>query len=378
MYISAVKLTLAVALFFIRTINKLMVHFIKKRLQIFVSSTFLDLKEERQAAVKAILESGHIPAGMELFTSGDESQMEVIKQWIEDSDVYLLILGGRYGSVEPNSGKSYTQLEYEYAISLNRPLFTCVMRSEYLNEKIQGSNYRDVMEQSNIDKFDKFKNLVMSKMVFQCNSLIELKYNILQKMIEIDRNDNLTGWIRASESTDSNLLSGEIAKLSQENRELKDQIEKLKKSLEYIGIDAPKGSELLAQGDDELYINYEYEHENFRFVSTWNKIFAVISPYMIDETSESHLKGVLKDYLIEETNAREMYEGTFSEYRFKIIDSDFQVIKVQLKSLGLIKKSIKKQRSVSDKQTYWILTPYGDTIMTRLRAIERKVLPSVG
>lgn len=62
-----------------------MVDFIRKRLQVFVSSTFTDLIHERQAAVEAILTAGHIPAGMELFTSGDESQMEVIKQWIEES-----------------------------------------------------------------------------------------------------------------------------------------------------------------------------------------------------------------------------------------------------------------------------------------------------
>ena len=90
-----------------------MVEFVRKRLQVFVSSTFSDLKDERQAAVEAILTAGHIPAGMELFTSGDESQMDVIKQWIEESDVYLLILGGRYGSIEPKTGKSYIQLEYE-------------------------------------------------------------------------------------------------------------------------------------------------------------------------------------------------------------------------------------------------------------------------
>jgi len=89
------------------------VEFVRKRLQVFVSSTFSDLKDERQAAVEAILTAGHIPAGMELFTSGDESQMDVIKQWIEESDVYLLILGGRYGSIEPKTGKSYIQLEYE-------------------------------------------------------------------------------------------------------------------------------------------------------------------------------------------------------------------------------------------------------------------------
>jgi hypothetical protein len=45
----------------------------KRRLQVFISSTFLDLKEERQAAVEAVLRAGHIPAGMELFSAGNES-----------------------------------------------------------------------------------------------------------------------------------------------------------------------------------------------------------------------------------------------------------------------------------------------------------------
>jgi Domain of unknown function (DUF4062) len=77
-----------------------MADFNRKKLQVFVSSTFTDLIHERQAAVEAILTAGHIPAGMELFTAGDESQMEVIKQWIDESDAYLLILGGRYGKRE--------------------------------------------------------------------------------------------------------------------------------------------------------------------------------------------------------------------------------------------------------------------------------------
>jgi hypothetical protein len=62
-----------------------------RKLQVFVSSTFTDLREERQAAVEAILGTGNIPAGMELFAAGDQSQMEVIKEWIRESDVYLLI-----------------------------------------------------------------------------------------------------------------------------------------------------------------------------------------------------------------------------------------------------------------------------------------------
>ena len=99
----------------------------KRRLQIFISSTYIDLIPERQAAVAAILKSGHIPAGMELFTAGDRSQMDTIKQWIDESDVYMLILGGRYGSVEPTSGISYTELEYDYAVQQSKPLFAVVI-----------------------------------------------------------------------------------------------------------------------------------------------------------------------------------------------------------------------------------------------------------
>jgi uncharacterized protein DUF4062 len=84
---------------------------LRRKLQVFVSSTFTDLIEERQAAVAAILKAGHIPAGMELFIAGDKSQMQTIERWIDESDVYMLILGGRYGSVEPSSGISYTELE---------------------------------------------------------------------------------------------------------------------------------------------------------------------------------------------------------------------------------------------------------------------------
>jgi Domain of unknown function (DUF4062) len=207
-----------------------MVHFIKKRLQVFVSSTYLDLKEERQAAVKAILESEHIPAGMELFTSGDESQMDVIKQWIRSSDVYLLILGGRYGSLEPISGKSYTHLEYEYAIELGKPLFACVMKDTYLDEKIKnpGVKSKEILEQDNQDKLKEFKKSVMSKMVSQCNSFLEIENSILKKMAELSRDDKLIGWIRSDESSDSKILSEEVARLSKENHELRQHLQDIK------------------------------------------------------------------------------------------------------------------------------------------------------
>ena len=93
----------------------------KKKYQVFVSSTFSDLKDERQAVNRAILNLGHIPAGMELFPASDTDQMSFIRRVIDDCDYYLLIIGGRYGSTS-DEGLSYTELEYNYAVDQKKPV----------------------------------------------------------------------------------------------------------------------------------------------------------------------------------------------------------------------------------------------------------------
>ena len=71
----------------------------KKKYQVFVSSTYLDLKEERMMITQALLESDCIPAGMELFSVSGKRTWDVIKNVIDDSDYYLLVLAGKYGSL---------------------------------------------------------------------------------------------------------------------------------------------------------------------------------------------------------------------------------------------------------------------------------------
>ena len=51
-------------------------------------------------------------------------------------------------------------------------------------------------------------------------------------------------------------------------------------------------------------------------------------------------------------------------------DESFQTIKVQFIALGLIKQSNKKH-STTDVNTYWTLTPYGNKVMMRLKAIKK-------
>ena len=85
------------------------------RYQVFVSSTYADLRSERQKVIQTLMEMDCIPAGMEIFPAADEEQWEFIKRVIDDCDYYLLIIGGRYGSTT-SEGISYTEKEYDYAV----------------------------------------------------------------------------------------------------------------------------------------------------------------------------------------------------------------------------------------------------------------------
>src|SRR5688572_21788241 len=92
-----------------------------KKYQVFVSSTYQDLQEERRQVIHALLELDCIPSGMELFPAADEDQWSLIKGVIDDCDYYVVILGGRYGSLGPE-GLSYTEMEYRYAIEKGKPV----------------------------------------------------------------------------------------------------------------------------------------------------------------------------------------------------------------------------------------------------------------
>src|SRR5262249_34736131 len=198
----------------------------KKKLQVFVSSTYADLREERQAAVEAILMAGNSPAGMEIFTAGYQSQMQVIKRWIDESDIFLLILGGRYGSIESSSQKSYIHLEYEYAIERNKPFFAVVITDTHLEEKVktQGSQ---VMETEHGQKLRDFKNIVRSRMVRFWSNPLEIKLAIYETLNKFSDRPDVVGWVPGNEAVNIGPALEEIARLTKENTELRQQLASL-------------------------------------------------------------------------------------------------------------------------------------------------------
>jgi hypothetical protein len=342
---------------------------VEKRYQVFVSSTFRDLELERQEVMHALLELDCIPSGMELFPAANETQWNLIKKVIDDCDYYILIVGGRYGSIGPE-GLSYTEMEYQYAISTDKPTIAFLHRSP-------GQIVADKSEATaeGKQKLQTFRVSVEKKLCKHWETPQELGSVVSRSLIQLTKSTPAIGWVRANELADR--------EATMELLQLRRRVEELQAELASVRTSAPKGSEGLAQGDEEHSVRFsfdarpqdEYRHKTLSasFRTTWNKIFAHIAPLMIHEVTESALKKALDSFSQMENFERlnenkKLANQVFSS--FHINQDDFQTIKVQLRALGLIKKN-DKTRSVKDSGTYWTLTPYGDEVMTQLRAIRR-------
>lgn len=196
---------------------------------------------------------------MELFTAGDESQMEVIKQRIDESDVYLMILAGRYGSIEPNSGKSYTQLEYAYAVAQEKPLFACVINSNALDERIK-TRGKNCSETDNPQKLEEFKALILSKMVRFWDDTKDIKISVGETLAHFSRREDLKGWIRSGDEVNTPALADEIARLSKENATLRNQISNTSQTQDLCGLSVEEMYALLEDKQLlELFMKKKYQ-----------------------------------------------------------------------------------------------------------------------
>jgi hypothetical protein len=93
-------------------------------MRIFVSSTFVDLRDERNAAAEALRRSQLVPWGMELYVSEPSSPLDVCLRELRLSDAVVLIIGFYAGSLIPEAnGLTYTGAEFQLAQELGRPVF---------------------------------------------------------------------------------------------------------------------------------------------------------------------------------------------------------------------------------------------------------------
>jgi len=344
----------------------------EKRYQIFISSTFRDLIDERQAVLKAVLELNHMPAGMELFPAADESAWQLIKDVIDGSDYYVLIIAGRYGSLD-EAGIGYTEKEYDYAVQTKKSVipFLHLNPDNLPREKTETND-------SAWNKLKTFRAKVEKKHTcVYWNSSEELKARVIVGLTSAVKRKPAVGWVRADQVPSDATISEILA--------LKQRIAQLEAEAEESLLNPPKGTEDLVQGDEQFeikckfkastgglhsYVDPTYED---KLLPTWDQIFAAIAPSMINEASDHSLRGSFNRFFSEvaqrEFAKRNQLKGK-ELYDVKFNDNEIDTCIVQLRALGLMRENV-KQRSVKDTGTYWTLTPYGNTRMVQLRAIRK-------
>jgi hypothetical protein len=336
-----------------------------KRYQVFVSSTYEDLKEERRMVMQVLLEMNCIPAGMELFSAEDEDQWTVIRKVIDDCDYYVVIVGGRYGSMT-SDGKSYTQKEYEYAVSQKKPVMAFLPEDP---DKIPSGNTDDDPQMK--QKLGEFKNLLKNKMCKFWNNPDHLAGAVSRSINNMINNRPAIGWIKGDISADVN---------AEEILRLRKQIDFLNTELGKLRISGPPGSEELAQGDDRVRVRFSYyvrqsgsgSVKKQDYVSlTWDKIFSRIAPLMMIDAEENPISSFV-DELIEESSLKRLIKkhGNKDISSFSIEYEDLTTVMIQFKSLGLIKKS--PIEHPNDSRFYWTLTEYGENTLAKIRAVKRK------
>lgn len=165
----------------------------EKRYQVFISSTFQDLKNARQEVSQALLRADCFPAGMELFPAADEEQFEFIKTIIDQSDYYILISAGRYGSIHPETGLSYTEMEYDYAVETGKPIIRLLhkdpfneLKGQFIEQTVK---YRKLLE--------RFRSkLTQKSLVKFWNEPHELGEAVSHSLHRLIKTKPAIGWVR--------------------------------------------------------------------------------------------------------------------------------------------------------------------------------------
>lgn len=316
----------------------------KIKYQVFISSTYTDLSNERRRILDVLLMADCIPAGMESFVATDDEQFNVIKKVIDLCDYYILILGKRYGSVNQTTGLSYTEMEYNYAIDKGIPVLVFA-----IDDSVQLEGDKVESNPIYIGKLAEFKSRAMRNRLANIwtdtsDLMGKVAIAIMQAKAEINR----PGWHRGNDD-EIEQLKNELIEVRKENNDLKSQLKVL---------NVPKEDDILRESFYEKEINLHYTEEVYVFTSdtviheknvstTLDKLFAFIS---------LRLTGVKK--------SSEFVEAVSSFVSGYYVDTqDALIVRNKYEQLQLISSFVGE-----DNVEMIQLTEYGKKIMNELNA----------
>lgn len=178
----------------------------QKKYQIFISSTYNDLINERREVIQSLLELDCIPTGMELFQASNMDQWNWIKQVINDCDYFIVIVAGRYGTIHEKYGISYTEMEYRYALEIKKPIIGFL----YKNIDMLPVNKSETNPESK-EKLIEFREFVSQKLVKYWSNEYELSSVVSRSIIQLIKTNPMPGWIRANALPNINKNHNQIA-----------------------------------------------------------------------------------------------------------------------------------------------------------------------
>ena len=295
-----------------------------------------------------------IPSGMELFPAMDEEQWQFIKKVIDDCDYYLLIIGGRYGSLAED-GISYTEKEYDYAIEKGLKVIALICEDPNSLPPDKKEQDQELLKKL----FNFIEKVKTGRLVKIWKSYSDIPALVALNLPKTIKTYPAVGWVRASNVASSELLQ-EINELRKENAILKAYKEK--QSQNFI----PNVE--LADFDAIFSVNGLYKSNRhstpipFVINISWKEIFTGISPYLIEHPFDDSVKRSLNDVVLHK-NFANYYIGEIDE-------QDFQTIKIQLLAYKLVNITYEKS-TVGDMRLFWSLTELGQQKMLELRTVKK-------
>lgn len=328
--------------------------------QVFVSSTYRDLIDERKEVIHALLELDCIPAGMELFPATDEDAWSLITEVIDGCDYYILILAGKYGSTNKD-GVGYTEMEFDYAISQDKPVLC------FVHENIENLPSSKV-ESSDIGKerLENFRNKAQEKHCKFWSTAHDLGGKVSRSLVQLKKKHPSEGWVPGRYAADQKMLA-ELDKLRARVAELEYEALTTKDT-------PPPDFDDLAGGNDEfklsyqLFIDDERNTEEFILSVSWDKLFSYCGAALSGECTTEELREKMKLAFWHAVPEKVEKFNSYNAFVFYYVAED--QIRVQLQALGLMEPGIKK-RAVSDTKTYWKLTPFGEKYLIQIRALRK-------
>jgi len=278
----------------------------EKKYQVFISSTFNDLKEERVEIMEALINLGHIPIGMELFNAADDTQWGVIKRRIEESDYYVLILSDRYGSLDAD-GVGFTEKEYDYAIDKEIPVISFVRSDDSVKELPF-----ELRESDNRTKLDNFRKKVSSRLYKPWGEKHDLSKKFFLAFAELISDKPRNGWVRSgsvegvSKAQFDNIFN-DNSTLKEQNNSLSIEVAELKKKVSIYEDLSLKVEKITRSLKSNFYLIEGIELSGWRIVGIFGSFLAVettvnnaasgIQSYMKSLTGESVNRDLMKNII---------------------------------------------------------------------------------